>query len=87
MAITTVYVVTKEGVKGIWTEKPECPMERGINPEPGTGQRRWRPVRGDLPGAPLILFKITVAVAVVQEDGQRDRAIAGVSMNCCFTYT
>lgn len=39
------------------------------------------------PGAPLILFKNTGAVAVVQEVGQRHRAIAGVSLNCCFTVT
>ncbi|CAH5297248.1 hypothetical protein AI2826V1_5051 (plasmid) [Citrobacter freundii] len=64
-----------------------CNILWRVNPESGTGQRHWRPVRGDLPGAPGILFKITVAVAVVQEVGQRHRAIAGVSVNCCFTVT
>lgn len=50
MAITTVYVVTKEEEKGIWTENAVCLTAGEINPEPGTGQRHWRPVRGDLPG-------------------------------------
>lgn len=39
------------------------------------------------PGAPLILFKNTGAVAADDRAGQRHRAIAGVSMNYCFTDT
>lgn len=39
------------------------------------------------PGAPLILFKNTRAVAADDRAVQRHRAIAVVSVNCCFTVT
>ena len=50
MAIIMMYVVTNANREGDWTKNAVCLTAGGINPEPGTGQRRWRPVRGDLPG-------------------------------------
>lgn len=40
MEIIMMYVVTIIIREGYWTKSPECPGARGINPEPGTGQRR-----------------------------------------------
>lgn len=39
------------------------------------------------PGALLLLFKITVAVAAENQHGQRIERVAGVSLSCLFTDT
>lgn len=51
----------------------------------GTGDQCAAICPDTSPGVPLILFKITVAVAAENRHGQRIERVAGVSVNCCFT--
>ncbi len=99
MAISILYVVTKLMREGDWTEKAVCLSARGINyGSPGAGTNRdaapgasanWRGVivPQPVPERTRILFKITVAGAVVQEDGQRARCATGAKVICFFTVT